>query len=153
MSARFRAGLAAPALLLGCLHAVELAAQQGDGVAVAARDLPRGAVLAPGDVIAPAGAGEAAANPVGWVTRRMVSGGEPLRPPTIAPPNAVRAGDTVDLVWRAGSLEIRVAGRAMNSATAGGRVLVRVDGRRRFAGVAHPDGTVHLDSPEKGRER
>ena len=74
-----------------------------------------------------------------------------LRPPTIAPPLLVKSGDTVQLVWRDGSLEILLTGRAMNSAAAGEKVLVRVDLKRRFEGLAESQGVVRLASHDTNR--
>jgi flagellar basal body P-ring formation protein FlgA len=130
-------------LLALTLLATGAAAQENPPVA--ARDLARGVTLEAADVL---GDGEI----VGWVTRRVVREGEALRPPAIAPPEMVRSGDTVQGVWRQGGMEIRVQGRAMNSAAEGERVSVRVDARRRFEGVAVGSGVVRLDSPETSRE-
>ena len=112
----------------------------------AARDLPRGTVLQAEDIAFGEGADRDAA-PLGWVTRRVVSEGEVLRPPTVAPHQVVRSGDDVQVVWSSGGLELRIAGRALNSAAVGERVKVRSDGSRRFEGVATATGVVHLDSP------
>lgn len=116
-------------------------------VPVAARELARGAVLADEDIAPPAGeALTAAARRAlrGWVTRRRVSAGEPLRPPAVHPPAVIRAGEAVQLIWREGTLEIRLRGRAMNQASAGDRVAVRVDVGRRFEGTAIGEGLVQL---------
>jgi flagellar basal body P-ring formation protein FlgA len=133
---------------------VELEAQQVDGGApVAARDLPRGAVLADSDLEYAAGSAADLAPPIGWVTRRVVAKGEPLKPPTIARPEVIRSGDAVQVVWSGEGMEIRLNGRAMNSAQAGERVTVRVDTRRRFEGVALESGVVRLETLESGRSR
>lgn len=132
-----------------------LSGQEAGKVAVAARALPRGAVLKPADIAyradstaAKSRGGQVAA---GWVTRRVISEGEPLREPAVGPPPLIEAGDTVQAVWSDGSIELRVAGRAMNAAVAGGRVTVRVDLTRRFEGVAIGAGLVRLDSPSRSR--
>lgn len=111
----------------------------------AARDLQRGVVLKRDDYV---GAGDGAGL-VGWVTRRVVREGEPLRPPAIAPARVIRAGDRVQVVWSDGALELRLTGRAMNAAAAGEPVRVRADSRRRFEGTANEDGTVRLDPLKK----
>lgn len=145
-------------LLFACvLEAAALcgaAAAQDGGVAaspVAARDLDRGSVLKAADIAVDVGAENSNLEIVGWVTRRVVSKGEPLRSPTIAPPELVRSGDAVQLVWSEGLVEIRLAGKAMNSAAGGERVLVRVDLKRRFEGVAESPGVVRLASHETSR--
>jgi flagella basal body P-ring formation protein FlgA len=128
-------------------------------VAVAARDLPRGAVLQPADIAYRAAAPQAGApatakraeGVAGWVTRRVIAEGEPLLEPAVAPPPVIKAGDAVQAVWTDGTIELRVAGRAMNAAVAGGRVTVRVDMERRFEGVATAAGLVRLDSPSRSR--
>ncbi|HUE96628.1 MAG TPA: flagellar basal body P-ring formation chaperone FlgA, partial [Longimicrobiaceae bacterium] len=121
-------------------------AQAAAAVPVAARDLARGTVLAPADIAMHDDA-DAPSAVLGWVTRRVVSAGEPLRSPAVAPPHVIRSGDTVQLVWRDGAMEIRMRGRAMGSAAAGEKVLVRVDTQRRFEGIAHAPGEVRLAPP------
>jgi flagellar basal body P-ring formation protein FlgA len=135
-----------PSLVLLALTLLATGAAAQEEPPVAARDLARGVALEAADVL---GGSEL----VGWVTRRVVREGEVLRPPAIAPPEMVRSGDTVQGIWRHGGMEIRVQGRAMNSAAEGERVSVRVDARRRFEGVAAGSGVVRLDSPETSRER
>lgn len=120
--------------------------------ATAARDLGRGAVLEAVDFVLAPDADPAAA-PVGWVTRRVVREGEPLRPPAIGPVDAVRSGEGVQLLWSDGAIELRMRGRAMNSAPAGGKVLVRVDERRRFEGIALGAGVVRLAPMQEDRAR
>jgi flagella basal body P-ring formation protein FlgA len=106
---------------------------------VAARDLPRGHVLAAGDVRAPRGA-----SVVGWTTRRVIAAGEPLRAPAVAAPAAVRAGDRVAVVWRDAGIELRLAGTATHDAPVGGRVAVRVDARRRLEGTVAGPALVRI---------
>ncbi|MEX0911966.1 MAG: flagellar basal body P-ring formation chaperone FlgA, partial [Gemmatimonadota bacterium] len=88
-----------------------------------------------------------------WITRRVVSEGEPLEPPTIAPAPVVQPGDPVQLVWRDGLLELRMSGKAMSSGAIGESVRVRIDTRRRYEGTVLEAGVVRLDSPENGRTR
>ena len=135
-----------------------LSAQEEGKVAVAARALPRGAVLEQKDIAYRAGgslpgaaAGTRAEVAAGWVTKRVIAEGEPLREPAVAPPALIKSGDVVQLVWTDGKIELRLTGRAMNAATAGGRVTVRVDTERRFEGVAIAPGQVRMDSPSRSR--
>ena len=138
--------------LAGLVSPTADAQQPGEApVALAARDLPRGIVLEPGDFVFEAEGGTG--GPIGWMTRRVVTEGEPLRPPTIAPVDVVRSGDTVQLVWKSGNLALRLSGRAMGSAAIGETVRVRVDSKRRFEGTVLEAGVVRLDSPENGRQR
>lgn len=149
---------AAVLLAVAVAPAGALGQEQGR-VAVAARELPRGAVLKASDIAFRDDAPPAVARPgespaavaAGWVTRRVIAEGEPLRAPAVAPPPVIRQGDAVQVIWSEGSMELRVAGRAMNAATAGGRVTVRVDLQRRFEGVAIAPGLVRMDSPSRSR--
>jgi flagella basal body P-ring formation protein FlgA len=120
---------------------------------VAARDLARGETLTPEDIAsaaAPAGAATPA-SVVGWMTRRVISEGEPLLPPAVAPPDLVKAGDPVEAVWRGRTIQLRVKGTAAGSAALGERVLVRVDARRRLEGVVIGPALVELESMDRGR--
>jgi flagellar basal body P-ring formation protein FlgA len=158
---RITSGLhvALAALALLAAPAAGQGAEHGKGtVPVAARALPRGAVLAPQDIlyppssdVAPAAASTVSAVSPGWVTRRTIAEGEPLRPPAVSPPALVAVGAPVQLVWRDGPVELRLAGRALNAAAAGERVTVQVDGKRRFEGVAVAAGVVRLDHTSRNR--
>ena len=110
---------------------------------VAARDLARGETLAAEDIRG----GDAAEPGVapGWVTRRVIGEGEPLRPPAVAPPVLISSGDQVVVVSRSGGVEIRLRGTAMGAATEGERVTVRIDSHRRLEGVAAGPGLVHMN--------
>lgn len=140
-----------PLLLLAGLALAHPASAQAPEAPLAARDLPRGTVLSRADVAAgEAGAAEVQAV-VGSVTRRVVARGEPLRAPAIAPRDVVAAGDVVELVWREGDLELRMRGRALGSAAAGEQVGVRVDVKRRFAGVVVGPGVVRIEQIRENR--
>jgi flagella basal body P-ring formation protein FlgA len=139
-------------VLISLVTATRLDAQQptvSPGVTLlAAREIPRGATIEAADIAAE---GAEATTVVGWVAKRLIRAGEALRAPAIAPAELVRSGDTVQLVWRDGNLEIRMTGRAMGSAAAGERVIVRVDTQRRFEGIAEAPGVVRLNKLEKSR--
>lgn len=119
---------------------------------VAARDLERGEVLTAADIRYVAASGEQAthapASLVGWRTRRLIDEGEPLREPAVSPPDLVRAGETVQAVYRGRSIVLRVTGTAAGSGAMGERVLVRVDARRRLEGVVIGPALVELDTNE-----
>ena len=120
--------------------------------AVAARPLPRDVALSEQDLeyrttVAwgdPAADAAAGVEP-GWVTRRAIGNGEVLRPPAVAPPPAVRAGETVRVVVRRGAVELTLPARALGSAAKGERVAVRTEAGRRLEGTAAGPGTVRLD--------
>jgi flagellar basal body P-ring formation protein FlgA len=137
------AGLVVGVLIGLLLSAMPAFAQEAP---VAAADLPRGTVLAAEHVAPPVDSAV-----LGWVTRRTVSKGEPLRAPAVAPPDLVKSGEVVRLVWRQGGIEIQLVGKAMGSAGKGETVQVRVDSKRRFAGVVEGPGLVRMDA--KGNQR
>ena len=110
---------------------------------MATRPLPRGTVLAADDM-APAAPNASGAAPVGWTTKRMIAAGEPLRAPAVAPPDAIRSGQPVDVVYSDGAIRLRLKGTALNAAPVGARVAVRIDARRRLEGVAVGPSTVQL---------
>lgn len=110
---------------------------------VATRALPRGTVLAADDM-APAAPNAAGAAPLGWTTKRLIAAGEPLRAPAVAPPDAIRSGQPVDVVYSDGAIRLRLKGTALNAAPVGARVAVRIDARRRLEGVAVGPSTVQL---------
>lgn len=151
---RLLSGVAAAAALFlaaGGLHA-QTAGQAA--LAVAARDLPRGVVLTAQDIVSaplPAGRDTAGIARPGWTTRRMLTAGEPLVVPAVAPPDLVEAGQTVQAVWRHGAIELRLAGQATGSGALGERVLVRIDTRRRVQGVVVGPALVQLESPDRSR--
>jgi flagella basal body P-ring formation protein FlgA len=126
---------------------------------VAARPLARGAVLAESDIawmdtILPrrprssVGLGLALVHDAGvapgWVTRRVVAAGEPLRRPAVEPPPAVRAGQEVEVALEQDGLRLVMYGRALAEASLGERVAVRIDAARRLTGTAVAPGVVQL---------
>jgi flagella basal body P-ring formation protein FlgA len=119
--------------------------------AVAARRLERGAVLAEDDIerrrVVHWGAPprDAPAVTLGWVARRVIPAGEPLRPPAVAPPLLVDAGELVQVIVRRGTVEVTLRARAAGPAAAGQRVAVRTEAGRRLEGIAIAPGTVRID--------
>jgi flagella basal body P-ring formation protein FlgA len=83
----------------------------------------------------------------GWITRRVMRAGEPLRAPAVAPPPLVAGGARVTLVWEVDGLRLTREGTALGAARRGERVLVRVDATRRFAGIATAPGVVTVADP------
>ncbi len=80
----------------------------------------------------------------GWIVRRPVAVGEVLRTPSIMAPPVVSAGAAVTAIWQDGSLRLVLTGVAMNTASLGAPVGVRIDRTRRLDGVAVAPNTVRL---------
>jgi flagella basal body P-ring formation protein FlgA len=122
-------------------------------VAVAARRLPRGAVLRAGDISlarvvagGPATRRQAAVHP-GWVTRRVIQPGEVLRPPAVAPAPLVAAGQAVQFTYQHDGLALTLDGVAPVAGSLGDTIPVRLGARRRVTGVvAGPARVVALSS-------
>jgi flagellar basal body P-ring formation protein FlgA len=138
-------------LLLLAFATHPAAAQQGMAP-VAARDLPRGVALSEADVSVPA---DAAASPgesvVGWVTRRVVRVGEPLRPPAIARPQLVHAGEEVTVQLQGSGVALTLRGTAAAGAGMGEKVWVRVSTGWRVEGTVAGPGEVTIEPPGRAR--
>ena len=130
-------------------------------VAVAAREIARGKVLvmadiayassdsrvhvrslAPPEVTTPATSGDSL---IGFVTRRLIATGQPLRAPAVVPPLLVKAGDAVDVTWDHDGILVSLRGRATRSAALGERIAVRVDAKRNFEGTVVAAGRVRVN--------
>lgn len=114
-------------------------------IPVAARTLPRGAVLAATDIAwrdTTARARGDARVAAGWVTRRVIAAGEPLGAPAVTPPPMVRAHEPLDLVVRKSAFQLTVRGRVTRDAAAGDTVTVLLDRSRRVQGVVEAPGRV-----------
>lgn len=120
-------------------------------VPVAARRLERGVTLEDSDIAyrsalhwgPPRAAAEVGA---GWITRRALAAGEELRAPAVGPPQIIKAGETVEVIYRAGSIQLSIKGKAGGSAAAGEAVWVRTESGRRLMGVAEAPGVVRIGS-------
>lgn len=120
--------------------------------AVAARALDRGDTLRTDDLrreerVARGRPPEPDSVRPGWVARRTVRAGEPLRPPAVTPPAAVESGGAVKALLRRGSVEIAVPGTASGRAALGETVRVWLETGRRVRGVAVADGVVRIERP------
>ncbi|MDQ6827898.1 MAG: flagellar basal body P-ring formation chaperone FlgA, partial [Gemmatimonadota bacterium] len=122
-------------------------------VAVAAHALARDSELVADDIAwkmivrwGPPRESKPAAPMAGWVTRRIIAAGEPLAEPAVAPAWAVKSGQEVSVVVRRGAMELRVHGIAQGSASVGQKVTVRLDVRRRVAGVVTAGGEVEVQN-------
>ncbi len=122
-----------------------------DSVWVAARPMPAGTRLAPSDLRreerllwgAPAARG--APSPVGWLTERAVGEADPLRPPVIAEPPLIAAGDRVRFLWEQDGLQIVREGIATTAARRGDRVAARDPNRQEsIQGIATGPGAARL---------
>ena len=137
------------------------AAAQSARVAVASRDLARGTIIAPADIgyvplanvhvtggaqattlQEPAATGDSL---VGWMTRRLISMGEPLRAPAVAPPQLVKSGDLIDVVYQADGVAVTMRGKATKSAAVGERIVVRLDNQRKIEGTVVALGRVRVN--------
>ncbi|MEO8563720.1 MAG: flagellar basal body P-ring formation chaperone FlgA [bacterium] len=155
----------AGALLLAVLAGVapDTASAQPGRVAVAAREIARGVVLATADIgySAPAlvvsGPARGASRAehfdpavdgdtlVGWMTRRLIAVGEVLRAPAVAPPQLVRSGEMVDVVHRADGVLVTMRGRTTRAASLGERVTVRFDNQRKIDAIVIAAGRVAVE--------
>lgn len=131
---------------------------------IAARAIPRGALLTAADIAYAADARPKHVVPhsvalldtiprpasqadtlIGWTARRMIAAGELLRAPAIIPPQLVKAGDLVELQWQDGSILITTKGRATKSASVGERVMVRLTPQQSIEGSVVGAGRVRVD--------
>jgi flagella basal body P-ring formation protein FlgA len=121
---------------------------------VAARPLPRGHVLAPGDIAftvetrwGPPLDDEMHTPVPGWTTTRNLERGRALRPPSTRPPSVIRAGEVVELRWRRQGMMIAIEGVALNTASRRDLVRIRLaNGRGSVRGVATGLGTAEFES-------
>ncbi len=121
---------------------------------VAARQIARGALLGENDVLVRHtlvwGAPDAEIIPplesiIGMAARRVLRDGEPIRAIDIVSAPIVFAGDSVTAEIIRGGVRLALVGTALQNASLGGRVSIRFDRGRRFAGIATGRNTVRLD--------
>jgi flagella basal body P-ring formation protein FlgA len=93
----------------------------------AARDLARDEALARTDIV---GDSVAADSLVGWVARRRISAGEPLRPPAIGRRPVVAAGSEVAVIASVEGGRVARSGTALTAGAIGQRIRVRLEGAR-----------------------
>ncbi|MEO7085031.1 MAG: flagellar basal body P-ring formation chaperone FlgA [Gemmatimonadaceae bacterium] len=118
-------------------------------IAVAARALPRGTVISTNDIVykdsTVRAAGDSSRVVAGWVTRRLIAAGEPLRAPAVEPPNIVAANQSVDVEWKDQNIELTLRGTASRAGALGDRVSVRTESGRRVEGIVVGPGRVRID--------
>lgn len=82
---------------------------------------------------------------VGAQARRVLRDGELIRGTDITGAPVVFAGDTVRAELIRDGVRLALVGTALHNASLGGRVAIRLDRGRRFAGIATGRNTVRLD--------
>lgn len=84
------------------------------------------------------------ATAIGQVVRVSVAAGQPLRASWLEAPLVIRNGDPVKVIHQGSGFHIETQGRAMNSATRGARVRVRLANGQVAEGEASNPGVVTL---------
>ncbi len=121
---------------------------------VAARQIARGAILGENDLLLQHslvwGAPDAdvplpLTSIIGTEARRVLRNGETIRAIDIVSAPVVFAGDTVTAEIIRDGVRLALVGTALHNASLGGRVAIRLDRGRRFAGIATGRNTVRLD--------
>jgi flagella basal body P-ring formation protein FlgA len=107
---------------------------------VAARDIARGTVLSTDDITVTDTLRSSVVP--GWIARRLIRAGEPLRAPAVAPPSLVKSGESVRFRVRRGDVSLLFRGTALSSGALGDTIVVRLDVRRRYRGVVTGPGFV-----------
>jgi flagella basal body P-ring formation protein FlgA len=105
---------------------------------VALRTIARGTILQAEDV-----GGEGAAAVLGFEAQRLITAGELLRAPAIAPAPVVRAGDSITIRVEMGGVIVTRPGTALGNARPGQPVRVRI-GQSSLSGIAAAPGVVRL---------
>jgi flagellar basal body P-ring formation protein FlgA len=128
-----------------------------DRVPVAAREIARGALLAPEDVTVEEYADwgqprdrPAATEIVGWRVNRRIRQGEVLQSPAIRPEDAVSSGSVIELVWAGRSVSVSVDGTAIGSGAVGDTIQVRVHDNKRVRAVIDAPGRARVIRPGFG---
>jgi flagella basal body P-ring formation protein FlgA len=118
-------------------------AQAGSATAVpwAVRTLARGVVIAADDLV---GAMPSDAAPVGWVTRRVIREGEPLRTPAIGRAPVVRSGAAVTARLPSVRVQITRDAKVLTDGGPGDTVFVRLDRHATVSAVVLDSATVIL---------
>jgi flagella basal body P-ring formation protein FlgA len=107
----------------------------------AARELPRGTVLTVADI-----SGDTAnTSPIaGWVTRRVVKMGEPLREPAISSAPIVTNGERVVLRATIEGVTVSRPGTALADGAIGAAVRVRLSSQRTVSAIVTGPATVRI---------
>jgi flagella basal body P-ring formation protein FlgA len=118
-------------------------------IPVATRTMERGEQVGLQDIrmeerVSWRGVGSTLSDPVGMVTTRVVTAGEPLQEPSVRPPLLFRGGDEIEAVLERAGITMRVQATALRSAREGEAVDVRLTSGKRMSGMAVGPGLVHL---------
>jgi len=82
----------------------------------------------------------------GMKLKRSLKTGMPLTPFMIKKPRIVTRGQKVSIVARSGSLEVRVAGKALGHGAVGERIgVINLISRRKLEGIVTAKGEVNVD--------
>lgn len=123
-------------------------------VVVASKSLSRGDLLTESDLKRikydmsqlPAGYIEEPADGLGMEVKRRVSQGTPLTTSMIKKPNIIKRGQQVSIVARAGSMEVRMSGKALSNGAVGERVRVlNLKSKKKLEGTVTPKGDIKVD--------
>jgi flagella basal body P-ring formation protein FlgA len=107
-------------------------------VPVAAREIARGVELTGADI-----SGDSTER-AGWLTRRVIHAGEPLKEPAVVPPQLVRAGTEITVRAETGGVTVTRTGTALMSGSLGERVRVRIDTQHIVTGIVAGSATVRI---------
>ena len=91
------------------------------------------------------GAPPMVASALGRASRRVIREGEPIRDVDIEAPPVIVAGDSVTAEVIRDGVRLVVPGFALQNASLGGRLSIRLARGRRFAGIATGRHTVRID--------
>ncbi len=123
-------------------------------VVVTARPLTRGTLLSESDLALaerelsamPYGHLSGKGQAVGQELKRALAAGAPLAANLIEAPQLVSRGQRVTLLAKSGSVEVRIAGKALMNGAAGERIRVQnLNSRRVIEGVITPAGEVQVN--------
>ena len=121
-------------------------------VQVAARPIPRGSIIGPGDTQLerldltqfPGGVFGADDEIEGKATIRALAGGEPIKRNVLRAPRIVEPGDAVRVVYEGTTFAVSSDGKALSAAADGESARVAVGNGRVLTGVARPGKVIQL---------
>jgi flagella basal body P-ring formation protein FlgA len=82
---------------------------------------------------------------LGAAARRVIRRGDPVRDADVIAAPVILAGDTITVEFLRDGLRLALRGTALQNASLGARVAIRLDRGRHFAGIATGRNTVRLD--------
>jgi flagella basal body P-ring formation protein FlgA len=86
----------------------------------------------------------------GWVARRVIQPGEPLRPPAVAPAPMILSGRAVRYSVERAGIQLVLAATSLSAGALGDTIPVRLDARRRVLAIVSGPGHV-VALPESTR--